>query len=159
MAVLLRRLVVVGGPEVVVFEDTSAGELRDTVERELFEIAARFDARNGNDAVSSRLRRRLSAAPVAKSLPLGLRSTRVPAAAPVAPEVVVPAAADPDELLLHAHTLDKQGHPRSEAAWRDYAAAARERGVDVDPFALAAIVEAEGVERSRRASSRPASRH
>ncbi|MFI6586693.1 hypothetical protein [Embleya sp. NPDC050493] len=148
VAVLLRRLVAVGGPGLVVFEDSTAGALRDTVERELFEITARFDARNGNDAVSSRVRRRLAAAPVAKSLPLGLRSARVSApssAAPVRP-ATASAARDASELLSRARELDAQGHPRSDAAWRDYAAAARERGQDVDAFALAAITEAEGID-------------
>lgn len=147
VAVLLRRLVAVAGPELVVFEDTSAGALRDAVERELFEITARFDARNGNDAVSSRVRRRLAAVPVATSLPLGLRSVRVAGASePAAPRIAVSAAADALELLAHAHELDTQGHPGAEAAWRDYAAAVRERGQDVDAFALAAIDEADGVD-------------
>ncbi|MEU0939325.1 tetratricopeptide repeat protein [Embleya sp. NPDC005971] len=147
VAVLLRRLVAIGGPGLVVFEDTSAGALRDTVERELFEIAARFDARNGNDAVSSRVRRRLAAAPVAKSLPLGLRSARVAASAPAAPPAAtVSATHDVSELLLRARESDTAGHPRSGAAWRDYAAAAGALGQDVDAFALAAITEDEGVD-------------
>ncbi|MGC0419117.1 hypothetical protein [Embleya sp. AB8] len=151
VAVLLRRLVAVGGPELVVFEDTTAGALREVVERELFEITARFDARNTNDAVSSRVRRRLAAAPVAKSLPLGLRSLRVAEPAAVSPGAGVASgaasgAASTAELLSYARELDAQGHPRADAAWRDYAAAARAEGGDVDAFALAAIAEAEGVE-------------
>ncbi|WP_406286088.1 hypothetical protein [Embleya sp. NBC_00896] len=147
VAVLLRRLVAVGGPELVVFEDTSAGALRDTVERELFEITARFDARNGNDAVTTRVRKRLGAAPVAKSLPLGLRSVKVAEPRSIEPAApAVEAGGDAGELLAHARELDEQGHPRSEAAWRDYAAAARAEGLEVDPFALAAIAEARGVE-------------
>ncbi|MYW05465.1 tetratricopeptide repeat protein, partial [Streptomyces sp. SID3343] len=83
VAVLLRRVVAVGGPDLEVFEGRTAGALRETVERELFEITARFDARNGNDAVSARTRKRLDADPVATSLALGLRSPRVaPTAAP-----------------------------------------------------------------------------
>ncbi|MYS83461.1 hypothetical protein [Embleya scabrispora] len=147
VGVLLRRLVEIGGPELVVFEDTSAGALRDTVERELFEIAARFDVRNENDAVSARVRRRLAAAPVAKSLPLGLRSARVAAPEPVPPPTATASAArDVSELLSYARALDERGHPRSDDAWRDYAAAVRDSGQDVDAFALAAITEAEGVD-------------
>ncbi|OPC82685.1 hypothetical protein B4N89_18590 [Embleya scabrispora] len=146
VAVLLRRLVAVGGPELVVFEDTTAGGLGETVERELFEIAARFDARNGNDAVSSRVRRRLAAVPVADSLPLGLRSVRVATRVAVGPAATVVSGRGVEELLAYARELDEKGHPRAEAAWRDYAAAARARGQDVDVFALAAISEADGIE-------------
>jgi len=145
VAVLLRRLVAVGGSDMVVFEGSTAGALREGVERDLFTITARFDARNGNDAVSSRVRTRLAAEPVAASLPLGLRSTRVAAPAPAS--AATPAVeGGVTGLLAHARELDALGHPRADAAWRAYVDAARAEAVPVEPFALAAIDEDDGVD-------------
>lgn len=144
VAVLLRRLVAVGGADLAVFEGATAGELRERVESNLFAITARYDARNGNSAVGTRIRARLAAEPVAASLPLGLRSSRV--AVEVAPLTAPAVGGGVAQLLAHARDLDDVGHPRADAAWRAYTRAAEADGVPVEPFALAAIAEDEGVD-------------
>lgn len=73
----------------------SAPELRELLEAQALEIAARFDRRNGSDAVSARIRRTLAAA---DTVPVPLAVPIEAAPAPVVDEEEPVAVADPVEL-------------------------------------------------------------
>jgi tetratricopeptide (TPR) repeat protein len=101
---------------------TVAG-LRAEVRDRADDLAARFDARNGTAAHTSRRRARLDRAPLLDTLELTLRTRSlddVTPASPVAATAVRPDAAVPDslpELILRARTSDEQGHPDAQACW------------------------------------------
>jgi tetratricopeptide (TPR) repeat protein len=101
---------------------TVAG-LRAEVRDRADDLAARFDARNGTAAHTSRRRARLDRAPLLDTLELTLRTRSlddVTSASPVAATAVRPDAAVPDslpELILRARTSDEQGHPDAQACW------------------------------------------
>jgi len=89
VAVLLRRLALLGYDEVPVGSGTAASVLA-TLEKDLTAMSARYDRRNGNSVVSERLAARLAQEPLVDWLPLGVSG--------VLPEVVAaatPAAASP----------------------------------------------------------------
>ena len=71
VAVLLRRLVLLGYDDVPVGSSTAADVLA-TLEKELAAISARYDLRNGNTVTSERLAARLAQAPLVDWLPLGI---------------------------------------------------------------------------------------
>ncbi|WP_447003398.1 hypothetical protein ACRAKI_27520 [Saccharothrix isguenensis] len=82
----------------------SAPELRKSLEAQALEIAARFDRRNGSDAVSTRIRGTLAAQ---DTIPVELA---VPVAAPPTPVVEEPiAVADPVELARQMCDAFDQG--------------------------------------------------
>ncbi|MEV0534427.1 tetratricopeptide repeat protein [Kitasatospora sp. NPDC050463] len=88
-------------------------------------LAARFDARNGTDAVSARRRARLDRRPLlAEPLALGVRAVAAPelAAAPATPPVALRAAepepADFAALVVRARELDLLGHPDADRLWQ-----------------------------------------
>ncbi|MFJ9771466.1 hypothetical protein ACIRVF_09490 [Kitasatospora sp. NPDC101157] len=88
-------------------------------------LAARFDARNGTDAVGAARRARLAAAPLlAEPLALGVRATAAPelapapAVAPAARREVEPEPEDFTALVLRARELEVLGHPDSDRLWR-----------------------------------------
>lgn len=93
-ALLLDRLVVLGRADLAVpgpaGDEWTAGTLAVHARVEALAIAARFDARNGADAVSRRVIARMDASPLVARLPLGVRSvlaqepTRRPAQGPSA---------------------------------------------------------------------------
>lgn len=94
-ALLMDRLVALGLAELVVpgppGQAWTAADLAAWAHAGALADAARFDARNGNDTVSTRVRRRMDAAPLLARLPLGTRSmlpspaASAPAAASAAP--------------------------------------------------------------------------
>ncbi|MFF2012011.1 hypothetical protein ACFVWY_23410 [Streptomyces sp. NPDC058195] len=87
------------------------------------DLAARFDARNGTSAHTDRRRARLERAPLADALELTLRTRGLDEVAPAAPvaepaaRVSAPVPEEPDELILRARELERQGHPEADAYW------------------------------------------
>ncbi|MER7583613.1 hypothetical protein [Kitasatospora sp. NPDC097691] len=89
-------------------------------------LAARFDARNGTDAVGAARRARLAVEPLlAEPLALGVRAAAAPglsAAAPaVAPTPRRAVEAEPEDfvaLVVRARELDVLGHPDSDRLWK-----------------------------------------
>ncbi|MER5863363.1 hypothetical protein [Kitasatospora sp. NPDC002040] len=85
-------------------------------------LAAKFDARNGTDAVGARRRRRLAQQPLlAEPLALGVRAATVTPAVPlaaVAEAVTEPVPEDFRTLLLRARELRRTGHPDADVLWR-----------------------------------------
>ncbi|MFW6720028.1 tetratricopeptide repeat protein [Streptomyces sp. MAR4 CNY-716] len=152
-ALLTRRLAGLGlGGEPVVGPPGAPGagrewtvtELRAYAEREALALAGRFDARNGTAAVSATVRERMTRAPLAERLPLGLRVRRtgrrgaVPATAAAPPPAAgAPAAQAPAartgvaELLQAARERTGARHPDAVRAWADAARAAAETGTEL----------------------------
>ncbi|MDX3097921.1 tetratricopeptide repeat protein [Streptomyces sp. ME19-03-3] len=156
-AVLMRRLVALGhadrdvpGPAGTAW---TAGALLAHAEREAAAVAARFDARNGNEAVSRRLRERLAAEPLVERLPLGVRARQrliPPVAGPrpaPAPEAAAgPAhAADAPALLTQARGLTRAQHPDAGAAWAAAGRAAERAGTALGDLDRAEIADHAGI--------------
>ena len=122
---LLARLVGTGhghlpcaGP---VGTEWTASSLRDATAAQADELAARFDARNGNDAVSTRRRERLAARPLATQLNLGVQTSAAAQPLTVGTEPPTPPATevpqDFDALVAGTRRLDRDGHPGARALW------------------------------------------
>ncbi|MDX3073933.1 tetratricopeptide repeat protein [Streptomyces sp. NPDC088354] len=153
-ALVMRRLVALGhagrpvpGPSGATW---SAGELLTHAEREAGAIAARFDARNGTDAVGRRMRERLDRTPLVDRLPLGVRAQRLatperPPSAPV-PESAAAAPDDTTALLAAARRLTETQHPGAGAAWAALARAAERTGTELDDRARAEIADHAGID-------------
>ncbi|TDU06649.1 hypothetical protein EDD99_5213 [Streptomyces sp. 846.5] len=149
---LLARLVETGhgqvpcaGPLLRDGTEWGVASLRDSVGAQADALAARFDARNGNDAVSRRRRERLAVRPLIAQLNLGVQtSTRAsapaseagpltgaasaPGEARTSPAIGIPA--DFTELVAEVHRLDQEGHPGARALWD--ALLERAEGADAD---------------------------
>ena len=128
----------------------TVASLRDTVAGRADALAARFDARNGNGAVSARRRERLAAAPLAVQLNLGVQISALdPSAGPGAgagatATVPVPArtgaAAAPGvetpedftELVAELRRLVRIGHPGTRVLWDAVLERAADGGAGVD---------------------------
>ncbi|MFC5909007.1 hypothetical protein [Streptacidiphilus monticola] len=142
--VLLARLVATGHGELPcagpLGREWTVAELRATVAAEADALAARFDARNGNDGVSSRRRGQLTRAPLTDRLNLGVQTQALAAvssaAVPAVPAQTAAtggAAALPEdfaELVAEARRLDRSGHPRARVVWD--AVLERAAGSDAD---------------------------
>ncbi|WP_329189334.1 tetratricopeptide repeat protein [Actinacidiphila glaucinigra] len=151
---LMRRLVALGhgdrsvpGPAGT---DWTARALLAHAEREAAAVSARFDARNGNDAVSRRLRERLAAGPLVERLPLGVRARQrliAPAAAqPVPAAAAVPAdREDVGALLAEARALSDAQHPDAGAAWAAAGRAAERTGTALGDPDRAEIADHAGI--------------
>ncbi|TXS52896.1 tetratricopeptide repeat protein [Streptomyces sp. t39] len=132
--VLLRRLVALGlaGQPAVPYggRPHTVGELHDALDTFTASLAAAFDLRNGNDTVSSGLRRRLEAAPLTGRLPLGVGTARPV----VRPAPVSEAAADEDvtALAARARELRATGHPGATALWERAGAVLERTGEEPD---------------------------
>ncbi|WP_351223481.1 tetratricopeptide repeat protein [Streptomyces sp. NPDC002133] len=117
----------------------TARTLAEYARGEALAIAARFDARNGTDAVSALVRERLAQQPLVERLPLGMRSARsaptAPAKAPVSS--AAPERAGVDELLAEARRLSEARHPDAGRAWAAVAEAAGD--TVLDDLALAEV--------------------
>ncbi|MFD3451483.1 tetratricopeptide repeat protein [Streptomyces sp. NPDC058691] len=153
-ALLMRRLVDLGHADRPVpgpaGTSWTAGELLAHAEREAGAIAARFDARNGTDAVSRRLRERLDGRPLVDRLPLGVRAQRLTtpgrpltAAAPESPAAV---PGDVPALLAEARRLTRTQHPGAGAAWAALSRAAERTGTELDTRTRAEIADHAGID-------------
>ncbi|MFC9324250.1 hypothetical protein [Kitasatospora sp. NPDC057015] len=116
----------VGGPPGTAW---TADALLAHVRAEGDALAARFDARNGTDAVGARRRARLARLPLlTEPLALGVRATG-PATATAGPgpapagEAAAHRATEPEpegfgDLLARVRELTRQGHPHAAGLWR-----------------------------------------
>ncbi|MBF8189164.1 hypothetical protein ITP53_26215 [Nonomuraea sp. K274] len=103
-ALLLRRLEEIGHGTLTVRRgdaDVPVPALRAEMEAGARGIAARFDARNGNDVHSRRMEARLAATPVAGSLPLLPHARRQPSDSPEESLRAAAVAADQEEAVRH----------------------------------------------------------
>ncbi len=126
VTVLLRRLTELGHGSLPVGASGASGaqtvaSRAAALEEEIRGICGRYDARNGNSAVSDLVAARLGREPLVAQLPLGL-----PSKLPAAPVVsTVPAAASRaglDELIARARKLAELRHPGTGEAWARVAA-------------------------------------
>lgn len=148
VTVLLRRLRGLGHGDLPAGSATVAA-LAGQLDGEIRELCARYDARNGNSAVSDRVAARLAAGPLTDQLPLGIPA-HLPAAQPqpqprpVTERPVTAHAAAPaeaiDGLIEEALRLTEIRHPAMSKAWTQVTAAARDRqaGLPADMAAMAA---------------------
>lgn len=125
----------------------TAAELHEHGRDRALELAARFDERNGTDAVSAAVRARIARRPLLDRLPLGVRSAPLarraesPAAPLPAPAAPHPAADDVPALVAEARRLSDAGHPGAHQAWIDAESAAHRTGAALDPLARAEITD------------------
>ncbi|AZM90092.1 tetratricopeptide repeat protein [Streptomyces sp. W1SF4] len=127
--VLLRRLIELGhgGDPTVPYEGSAhtVEELHGVLRAEVLDIARRFDMRNGTTRVSERLTERLLRAPLADTLPLGVRSAALPqpaGTAPAAAPAPVPVgAAEFSVLVEQARDARETGHPAADRLWAEVA--------------------------------------
>ncbi|MEU6414260.1 hypothetical protein [Microbispora sp. NPDC046933] len=130
-AVLLRRLTALGYDDLTV-GDRTAGVVLGDLEREIGDICARYDARNGTRVVSERVTARLSREPLLDRLPLGspVRLPRPAAGAavtvPPRPAQASPPPASLDDLVAEARRLSALRHPHADEAWERVGAAETE---------------------------------
>lgn len=145
VALLLGRVAGAGSPDLPVpgpgGRDWGAAELREHLLAEIARVAALFDARNGNDAVSRRVLAQVDREPLLDALPLGVRSPRVPRRAAPAPSRPPGVEETLDALVAEARRLFLLGHPDSENAWERVAAAAAARTVRLDDRTFAELCE------------------
>ena|GEM_PF-3190197 len=154
VAVLLHRLIeidagdrAIGGPE---NRDWPVTELRDWVTAELTRLWQRFDDRNGTDAISRAGRDRLARRPFPEPVNLGVTSSvRLPAprTASPEPEPVVDELGDLDVLIAEATRLNEVDSPDAHDHWIRIGALADRNGVELPPFARAAVLSVNGAER------------
>ncbi|MFI5984157.1 hypothetical protein ACIBEA_25125 [Streptomyces sp. NPDC051555] len=153
--VLLRRLTELGlgdGPAVAHQGAVrSVRELYALLHADAWEGVRRFDARNGNSRASDRFTARIEQAPLARALPLGVRSAPLPGARPdgtaasaSAADPTTTAASTPAavaagtapgaigfaELVARARAARAEGHPGAPALWAQVAARAATAPVD-----------------------------
>ncbi|GAA1872742.1 hypothetical protein [Myceligenerans crystallogenes] len=129
-ALLMDRLVALGRGELRVpgpdGTEPTAAELAAHARAEALALAARFDERNGTQAVSDRVRARLDAEPLLARLPLGLRAALPqvePASAPPSGPAVAPSSSpdpaatpSPDAEKADEDTVGPQGDDGAQAA-------------------------------------------
>ncbi|MEU3571488.1 hypothetical protein AB0E96_24130 [Kitasatospora sp. NPDC036755] len=114
----------------------TVGSLLAHLRTEADALAARFDARNGTDAVGAARRARLAVEPLlAEPLALGVRAaaasglSAAPAAAPAAPRrAAEPEPEDFTALVLRARELEVLGHPDADRLWKRVAERAGAEG-------------------------------
>ncbi|WP_370380819.1 tetratricopeptide repeat protein [Catenulispora sp. GAS73] len=161
-ALLLRTLVAaeqhvpVAGPE---GRDWPVAELLGRVQSEIDDLTHRFDTRNGNNAVSSRIAATINQTPLVAELPLVVAPR--PAASPrqeSAPTPALPIQREPvpeppsepsdpdadidfDDLLAEARRLFDVAHPAAIRMWERVAAVASRRGIALDLEAQAQLAE------------------
>ena len=141
----------VAGPE---GRDWPLAELSARVRSELDGLTARFDARNGNDAVSSRVAATLAQTPLIEKLTLTVPLPRPTVPPRLMPHLVLPTQRGPvteppdpdadvdfDELLAEARRLFNVAHPGAMKMWERVAMAAERRGIELDPEARAQLAE------------------
>jgi tetratricopeptide (TPR) repeat protein len=146
VAVLLRRLTGLGHGSLPVGAAASrtVASLVPALEAEIRELCGRYDARNGNSAVSDLVNARLRQEPLVDQLPLGLPS-RLPVTPVVSPDAAAPAAASGaglDELIARARELAELRHPGTGEAWTRVAAASVAAARDLPPDVAAQLARA-----------------
>lgn len=129
----------------------TAAALHEHARDRALDLAARFDARNGTDAVSTAVRARMSRPPLHERLPLGVRTparlgttdTATPRPAAPATPAGDGAAPAPDlaALVAEAYRLTAAGTPAADAAWAAVDTAARATGTPLDAAARAHVAE------------------
>ncbi|WP_042391835.1 tetratricopeptide repeat protein [Streptacidiphilus carbonis] len=141
----------------------TVAQIREEVTREADELASRFDARNGNDAVSARRRERLAVRPLTAQLNLGVQ-TSAPAqasadaasarpAVPAASAVPVEVPQDFAELVAEIRRLDRTGDPRARTLWDALLDRVAAADAEPDADALDALLRGEiASELAQRAS-------
>ncbi len=175
-AVLLRRLTALGHDSLPAGASDTVASLSAVVEEEIRSVCGRYDARNGNGAVSERVGARLSREPLVDELPLGLPA-RLPssgsATAPAAGSgtgsgtgpgtgparraaVQAPRHAGLDELIARARELGMRRHPGAGDAWARVAAAASDGELPSDVAALVVRFNAGTLLRTDPAAGRAA---
>ena len=141
-ALLMDRLVALGLAELVVpgppGQAWTAVDLAAWSRAGALADAARFDARNGNDTVSTRILRRMDAVPLVARLPLGTRSMLPPPApsasgAPAAAadqaepsDAASPVEASVETSSVEASSVDGEAVAASGTQWPDPAVDAAE---------------------------------
>ncbi|MGI5491301.1 hypothetical protein [Microtetraspora malaysiensis] len=128
--VLLRRLAALGHGDLPV-GGRSVDELLAPLEREIADVCARYDARNGSTVFSERVAARLARDPLLDRLPLGASAVlprpsagSVPATPPPAEPSTEPSTVPTlDELVAEARRLSAIWHPHADNAWRRVAEA------------------------------------
>jgi hypothetical protein len=146
VAVLLRRLTGLGHGSLPVGAAASrtVASLVPALEAEIRELCGRYDARNGNSAVSDLVNARLRQEPLVDQLPLGLPS-RLPVTPVVSAAAAAPAAASGaglDELIARARELAELRHPGTGEAWTRVAAASVAAARDLPPDVAAQLARA-----------------
>lgn len=135
--ILLRRLALLGLDDVAIGSQTVATVL-EPLSRELEEICARFDARNGSSFISDMTARRLGAAPFADGLPMGFSAKLPERTTPIVPSPqVVPVTLEGQ--IEEAALLTQQRHPQAGRAWLRVAKLAEERGEELSASVTAEI--------------------
>jgi tetratricopeptide (TPR) repeat protein len=143
VAVLLRRLTALGHGSLPAGASQTVTSLSAKLDEEIRSICARFDARNGNSAVSDRADARLRREPLVDHLPLGLPS-RLPAVSDASAAVTRVAdtresGTSLDELIVRARDLAEKRHPGAGEAWARVAATSAAAGQEL-PVDVAAQV-------------------
>lgn len=157
--VLLRRLTELGHGDrpAVPYQGAprTVAELSALLHAEATGIAGRFDARNGNTHISDQLRARIAGAPLVEALPLGVRSTPLPTAAPGTAAAPVAAATAPGVeplagLVARARAARRAGHPTATALW-DQVAARTGAGEELpeDPALVGDLLERRAIRTGR----------
>jgi tetratricopeptide (TPR) repeat protein len=123
VAVLLRRLTGLGYGSLPVGAAASrtVASLVPALEEEIRELCGRYDARNGNSAVSDLVNARLRREPLVDQLPLGLpsRLPATPVASPASPAPSAASGARLDELIARARELQAGDPQQAESYARD----------------------------------------
>jgi tetratricopeptide (TPR) repeat protein len=164
-ALLLRSCLDAGSAATVAGpggRDWPLAELLGRVTSEIDDLAARFDARNGNDAVSSHIAATMKQTWLIAELPLAVPPPRTPPQSgqsgqsglqPAVPiqrtPVTEPADQDADadtdtdfdDLLAEARRLFNVAHPGAMKMWERVAVAADRRGIELDLEAQAQLAE------------------
>jgi tetratricopeptide (TPR) repeat protein len=125
VAVLLRRLSALGHGELPVGDRTVEVTLA-ALEEEIADLCARYDARNGNTAVSERVAQRLAGEPLLDRLPLGTAAALPKSPGGAVPTPVHRSGATLEELVTEARRLSAARHPAADKAWNRVAASGAE---------------------------------
>ena len=117
------------------------------IDAEISELCSRYDARNGNKAVSDRVAARLRQQPILDFLPLGLPARLPKPAAKTASEPSPPpvrrGAATLGDLIEHARQLAELRHPDARTTWSEVSGRAAADGVELPADVAAHVARSE----------------
>ncbi|WP_329418548.1 tetratricopeptide repeat protein [Streptomyces sp. NBC_01268] len=173
-ALLTGRLVTLGQGERPVSGPAgtqwTAASLHAYATQEALALAARFDTRNGNSLMSTRVRTRITAEPLLDALALGpggerhtggglfesAASTDAADAYHRADGRTAPGVVEgPGELVARARALTAAGHPSARAAWDRARAAVEAHGGALAPADAADALDAEALDLQRSCAGGP----